>query len=851
MPRETLTESGAMLAAAYRQVLERNLADKGSVEGLKSWNKLKQVGQNTAASLNLIEQLTALTEIGSSQPFNLATANQAVESTLAVLKNYGRSGEFLRLIAADVINQERPEVSPQTQRVYQGLLSKPIGQLQVNITQLMTSNRVPIETKLAWFSAGILPAVQFLERLDKKEADSVSETTGNPSEDVSLIESLCSPPPDVRGNISVGMSEPPEFEAGKTHVHFTVAPYSDGYHRCTTYDLWNDAGLSFSKSKVQMKPVAENFGSPTSLKKIIHGFLSGEKIIGLPIKPGYRPVSIHTKTGETLKIMETPEGDFLLDGSHLSSTAEFWVEEDKAGTENKCKREAKLINDFSSYEISKDLENLLRKWKKESKTQAELAGKILHWVKTNFTYSNDPNASAWYKQGGNQGFFARIEEKKLADCDVANTFFIFLLGRLGIPAMLIDGYYVNKKAYLSSTAVLGSHNPHAWTLLWDGLKWIEADATPSNGEEEGNDQAENQESQPGEDEEETLAEILSAEEIEQIIKDALEEIEREERGGKEKIEEFAKEAGCDHETAAEIIKRLEEARLKKDKNGRLLQGRMRDAWMKLERKLEIPKIKTRKVRLSEGGELDDEVELTLDLLARESDPGGFVKKEKRITYKPVFDGIDVYLVADKSLSMNDPNTSTGKPKRLDQQTLGFLLLDSLHSAAKMFAKRLGKRAGDMEIRSSLITFGAVDKKRKVMINPKVELPLSTAWGPKEQLVVYQALEENFGGSTPDYAGLNVVRQTIETDQKNDNKQKKHLRLVLLVTDGGSDSANEAKKEQQKLENGGHLLRAAGIGPDAVKVPQTYGTAGSHLPTFDDAYEWLTEEVIEAANRLIP
>ena len=103
----------------------------------------------------------------------------------------------------------------------------------------------------------------------------------------------------------------------------------------------------------------------------------------------------------------------------------------------------------------------------------------------------------------------------------------------------------------------------------------------------------------------------------------------------------------------------------------------------------------------------------------------------------------------------------------------------------------------------------------------IELPLGSAWGPKEQYQVWKALQKNVGGGTPDNLGLNSAQSVIEQDITRNPQEKKRLRLVIVGADGGSDNKSATMQAKEALKSTGAVVKAAGIGSGAREVVPTY------------------------------
>lgn len=95
---------------------------------------------------------------------------------------------------------------------------------------------------------------------------------------------------------------------------------------------------------------------------------------------------------------------------------------------------------------------------------------IRRYILSNFRYptsDQDARLSKVYRNANN--YFEALEQHKVADCDVANMYFVGLMRESGIPARLVAGDVAQYKVGL---------RPHGWAEYFDGKRWVAVDATP-------------------------------------------------------------------------------------------------------------------------------------------------------------------------------------------------------------------------------------------------------------------------------------------------------------------------------------------------------------------------------------
>ncbi len=323
-----------------------------------------------------------------------------------------------------------------------------------------------------------------------------------------------------------------------------------------------------------------------------------------------------------------------------------------------------------------------------------------------------------------------------------------------------------------------------------------------------------------------------------------EAVERESKNRQERkeltdtVQVFAKEAGVTVEQAREILTAIERAKEFKDRKGRNILRRLKEEFANIVQKnLRVVEDETM-TTMSRGRRLRKPVRAMLDLRTGNLDPRGFARKTSTIEMEQVYGGFDVVLVADKSGSMTEVQ-SDGQTKAAKQQVMVFLLAEALHTASKDFQRMKVRCISPVDVRLGVVSFGNGAS--------RIELPLGETWGPKEQAMLWQSMQKNIGGGTPDFLGLQTAQHVLG------NPNTKRLRLILGSTDGESDNGVEARRvaDEQRVAGTGTVVEMAGVGDGAKHVKATYGDHGMWLSNYDDLPEWAAEHVVATAKKLLP
>ncbi len=840
-------DSGAALTRAQRQVFNQALLTPEGIAGLKTWRNLAKKGKSFRQAVNFFENIAAYDRSQRNNPDQNSELQAAFKERAGLDKeNLSRVEELLACIQAKELGEMPPQIRPEVERIFNNLIKSKSTEGEVDVPELMSSSTISFDSKAEWFDSRLASALSFLESRDLEEIrqeaikslppELLEQKQDNPEDNV---------PPPQTDTLIPSMEEmipSPENEPG---AYFKIAPFYGGYYRGSHFEYWNTRAMQWEKAPEKMDDPVEKTIVEKS-RRVITGTINPGQKTDLPMPYDFVPDLKTLKTFGDAKInLQTDgQGHFVLDAAAADGLINFSVEIGKSLTPETTLPPSPTK--LPVYEFGKETEEKLQEVIKKSASIIDRARELKAYVKNILQYSNDSRFNQIYRTGSPEDYFARIETHKQADCDVTNTYFAALLWRAGIQARLIAGHYVKTKNR-EQAAVISAGTGHAWVEIWDGAKWQRLDATPPgdpNMDEQENDEAE---SETGEgDFGEQDAEILSDEELAELIAEAEKVLADKERQRPEELQacRFAEQTGCSPEEAKYILKRIAEVREKRDGQGRLIRSRLTTEWQKIIRDNMVDRSRyTAPIRMSHGYDLADPVEAVLDLKAGESDPTGFSKFERRTEREQIYGGFDTFLIVDKSGSMSEIDSQSGRPKWEDQQVFTFLLMDSLYSAAQEFKKQKIKLISPLDLRTALVSFSAG--------GAQVELPLGTDWGPKEQLLVWKSLQENVGGGTPDYLGLQTVTELINQDKRENNSVKNRLRLVLVSADGGSDSVEKTIVAKEDLKASGVIVKAAGIGSGAKEVISTYNPDGSNLKSFADTPDWAAKEVLDQAKKLYP
>ncbi|OGE83255.1 MAG: hypothetical protein A3B10_01210 [Candidatus Doudnabacteria bacterium RIFCSPLOWO2_01_FULL_44_21] len=831
---------------ARTALIGQSLQSKEGVAGLRSWQSLSKKSKSARAAKHVFETLSTYDRSVRTSPEAAEELKAEAVAQTQATGSPSRSDELLSMFRAKQLGQPMPEVRPEVSRIFNNILKSKSTEGEVDVPELMASSNISFGSKFKWFESRLAGALDFLEKRDLEEArqkaqepppqELLDQKEQNP--DVNL-------PPPQDNTLTPSMDEMEPSKENEPGAYFRVKPFYGGYYRGDDYDTWNTQAMRWEKSQTRLSDFDET-EIDAKTRKVIAGTIRGGQKTILPMPYGFAPdiSTLRTQGGETLEIQSDGHGSFVIDATKLSGLTSFSAE---IGRNLEPKFESDPGKPKKGTEsFSRETETKLAEISGSKQSTIDQARSLKAYVKSTLKYSNDSSFNAVYRTGDPAKYFSRIEQHKQADCDVANTYFVSLLRRLGIQSRLVSGHYVKVKDN-QGAAVISSGTGHAWAEVWDGKTWQRLDATPP-GDPNMDDQEMDEETSDSAfegDFGEQEAEVLSDEELEQLMADAEKALDKKERAPEDLAAlSFAEQAECSPEEAKLILAKIKEAKEKRDKQGRNIRSRLLAEWQKIIQDNLVNRTRyTAPIRLSRGQELADPVEAALDMKAGEADPSGFSKFDHKTEREQIYGGFDAFLVVDKSGSMAETDPSSGKPKWDDQQVFTFLLMDSMYSVAADFKRQKIKLVSPMDLRVALVSFNDG--------GGRIELPLGTSWGPKEQVRVWKSLQTNVGGGTPDHLGLQTVKQMIEQGAQASLSEKQRLRLVLVSADGGSDNPATTIAAKESLKSLGVVVKAAGIGAGARQVTTTYNPDGTNLESFGDAPDWAASEVISEAKKLRP
>lgn len=172
-----------------------------------------------------------------------------------------------------------------------------------------------------------------------------------------------------------------------------------------------------------------------------------------------------------------------------------------------------------------------------------------------------------------------------------------------------------------------------------------------------------------------------------------------------------------------------------------------------------------------------------------------IRKEEYDENKP--NNFEFTLICDLSGSMQSPNT-----KETEQRLSAILISEALAEfEEKLKTERLEKHL-DLHVMTEMRGFSESDEELK---------PMSDTIDYKTRVEIAKRLQNCNGGSTRDFESLAKIDKDINEETRGKIEKNDLKKIILMITDGGSDDVRQAKKEKESLAKSGVITKAIQIG----------------------------------------
>jgi len=776
-------------------------------------NSVEQLNVPMLDSVNFEDVSEALHDLESLQSFRkgvnklpFGSFHEAVEEITLLeklpIKKEEKTTRFKTLV--ETLERKAVYFSPRVADLYLGMFAEIKGeayQPKFNITQEKLSElkksgdldsffngNISWEIKLNRIETRLTDYLLGVRALDKREGEEMNDDLRVWRENELKKASIY--PPERKNEFKPGVDPMERLkEKESAPAIWSIYPALSGYYREQSFSRWDNKRNVWVEDEYAYKdakifPLSNNADykkGPIDITLTAQIFAN--KWVTLPIPYTHSLHKIETDNRKH-KIQQDQNGDvfILVEGDgEIKVKALLAPHQDKKFRTDPSKVRVPEISSEFTEETNQKLEEIAR----EKRGNISKAWAISSYVRNRIKYlaPKDRAESEYYNSAYNshpKGFAGAVDELKTADCDVANSYFAALCAKLNIPVRHVIGYSVkdkNKEGFAS----IHAGNGHAWSEVWDEIKkeWIIIDATsPGDPNLEKDEKKNNNEFVPGDyGKEEAIR--PSDEELEALRKKLAERKEKLSYTKEERS--LAEYTSIELKEARQIVKEINEA-----ENMRLPNGeRIVDVLTKLfnaiiESRKSVASVYTGPVRKSEGGErIKDIVRHKIGILAGETDPLSREKPDEEVKEEKNIGGFDLYMIGDKSASMQFfvKNESLWQMQR----RATYLILSSLHRFEKNIERASLLKENALSVRTQSISFRGNN-----IEDIDLDKPLSSSFSLQDKVRLWHSLTEK-GHNNGDVKALSVVyeqiKKEIEEQEKHGAKDNR-LRLVIACSDGG-------------------------------------------------------------------
>ncbi len=272
-------------------------------------------------------------------------------------------------------------------------------------------------------------------------------------------------PPPVPGESKEKMQERSIFE---------INPALAGYYASGRKSYFDIETKTWSKKK-QLSPY--NSSIKGKERSTISGLLEGGTK-SLPLPSGYAVDMQSLKLrGAKIEIRRDQNGCFYLEAS---GTGIFSVDFLREQSPFQGKVIPEDTTPLYRGSLSAKTEAMILKL---TGTPLERAERARQYILANHFYPGGGNLQTaqalQYKlrmESTGDNYLQNIEQSEYLECYSANTMFIAIMRKAGVPARLVIGHKV--EGAKDGKSVITQNTGHAWAEIWDGKAWRRFDATP-------------------------------------------------------------------------------------------------------------------------------------------------------------------------------------------------------------------------------------------------------------------------------------------------------------------------------------------------------------------------------------
>jgi hypothetical protein len=801
--------------------------------------------EETQTALESVEALQDFRQKTNQLPF--ASFHETIEE-ITNLNKLPLSTEEKTARTKDLINvleQRANRMSPRVADLYLGILAKLGGRpykLQFDITRnkieeleqkgdldALFSGRTPWQIKLNRIETRLTDYLSGVRALDRREGKEMDDDLRKWREEE--LKKAPSHPPQRRNESKPGVDPMERLKEGeRAPAMWEIEPGFSGtkYFKEQSFSRWDANRNAWVENEYRYSDIVSLplLAKEDRRRGLVNITMTARVLAGgwvscpVPYTHGLHKIEA---VGKRYKVQQDQNGDLVI---FIEGSGEAEVRVMLAAKESKrlasAKPEGPAIPEIPS-EFSEETNKKLAELRGKNIGNIVKARLLASYIVSRIKYlapksREEADKHNTFYNGHPKGFAGAVDEIREGDCDVVNTYFAALCSKLNIPVRHAVGHSVKGKDQRGNSSI-NSGTGHGWSEVWDETRneWVLIDATPA-GDPNLEDEKEKGGTPPSYftagDEVEQEAVRPSDEKLEELRKKLAEHKEklsytREER-------QLAEAAGIELKEARQVVKEIKEAESARLSDGELVvdvMARLFDVIAE-SRKRELPAY-SGPVRRREGGEnISDIIRHYIGVRAGESDPMSRERLTAEIKEEKLLNGMDVYVIGDKSGSMQD--IVDGERLWELQRRFEYLLFSSFYRFNRDLEKAHLSKDKNLDVRTMAISFRG-DTPEEI----DLDKALSPRFTAEDKVKMWRSLSEA-GGGNGDVAAIQYIYQKIKEEKEEMARQgikDNRLRIVVAYSDGGYVGAEAQMRgwaeEMSKLNV---VVVGIGLTESAATVP---------------------------------
>lgn len=222
----------------------------------------------------------------------------------------------------------------------------------------------------------------------------------------------------------------------------------------------------------------------------------------------------------------------------------------------------------------------------------------------------------------------------------------------------------------------------------------------------------------------------------------------------------------------------------------------------------LKKVMSPKYPMEEGDYLVDPSLLVSEVRSGNLNPKVWEDVEMKDKRGDNFGEVEITLVCDRSGSMREGN------KDEEQRKSAVLIMEALKEFADLCEEERVNINKPLEVKSEIYSFAAEGEDKTPIKKMSSEL------GEAERVNVLKKLYD-LGGSTTDFVCLEAIENGLDKDTEHKIKEGELKKIVMVLTDGGSDDPSRVQSILGVLREKGVIVVGVGITSSGKPVEETY------------------------------